>query len=396
MKTTLASGLLLALSLPLASSRFTARQDTESASTTLAAATVETSGAAAPDRRIARHPATAETPGGLFAVIEWNAEPAPATWNNNLLDGVVIRTFWRDLNPREGEHDWAYLDRQFENARRHRKRIHLMVAPGFYSPSWVLHARDVETAPFDIPAGPHAAAARKQPLPLPWNRAYLDRWFHFVDALAMRYRDHEAFGWISVTGPNSHNGEISLPRRDRDEGRWLDLAGGDAHQLRSRLTEAWEKTIDRFCRAFHGRHVTLAIIAKSLPIPVGTAEEKQYMEELAAHGAEHDASTFGLQTNGLDGRPLESEPEDVPAQWDMVGKYGGRILTGFQTRAPANLNRGGRRATDANRRRDIMRQTLLVNGLSRRPDFIEVYERDANDPELREVMSAAAKELRGP
>jgi hypothetical protein len=38
-----------------------------------------------------------------------------------------------------------------------------------------------------------------------------------VDQVAARYRDNPSFTYISATGPNSHNGEVSLPRAPHDE-----------------------------------------------------------------------------------------------------------------------------------------------------------------------------------
>ncbi len=208
--------------------------------------------------------AKADVPRGIYALIDWNRAPSAATWQNPAVDGVVIRTYWRDLNPQDRVYEWKYLDSQFAAAVRAKKNVRLMIAPGFYAPDHVLHDPKVRKATFKVPHGP--LSGKQRPLPLPWDETYLTRWFGFVDQLAARYRHHSALSYISATGPNSHNGEVSLPREAGDLRAWELL--GSASTIEANLLGAWQKTIDHFCRAFEGKHFTLAIISKSLaPLP---------------------------------------------------------------------------------------------------------------------------------
>jgi hypothetical protein len=332
-----------------------------------------------------------DRPRGLFAVIDWNGVPSAATWNNPLLSGVVIRTYWRDVQKGPREFDWSYLDAQLRAAADHHKRVHVMIAPGFYSPTFVLSDSKVKTAKFDLPAGPNKVSAAAQAMPLPWDAAYEAYWFQFVDALGQRYRNHAGLGYVSITGPNAHNGEISMPRDAADEAEWRRLVNNDPNELERRLGEAWHRAIDRFCTDFKGKQVTLAIINESLPLSVGARSEARYIEDLAAYGASHYAATFGLQTNGLD-----SATGKTPEMWTLIQSYAGKIFVGFQTRAPSNLYRGAGRTAASDKVR-AYRETLLVNGVSHGADFIEVYEDDADDPALADLLGEVrAKLVPGP
>lgn len=244
----------------------------------------------------------APRPRGLFAVVAWEESPRPETWHNPVLDGVVVRTYWRNINPRVGTYDWSSLDRAFDAAEAAHKRIHLIVAPGFYSPPFILDDPAIAKARFDVPKGPRHKADLGASLPLPWDERYLASWFGFVDLLGQRYRARQGLGYVSITGPNSHNGEVSLPRDVDDTRTWLGLVGGDPELLASRLSSAWHQAIDRFCVAFRGRWATLAIVRRSLPLARAADLDERYQRGLAEYGATRCPEAFGMQTNGLDAK----------------------------------------------------------------------------------------------
>ena len=151
--------------------------------------------------------------------------------------------------------------------------------------------------------------------------------------------------------------------------------------LQQKLTSVWRATIDRFCTDFRGKHFTIAFISKSYPVGRDPSIEDQYIKALAAYGAAKCPTTFGIQTNGLD-----SSSQSLP-QWDLVASYAGKIFTGFQTRAPHNLYRGSDKV-------NIFRQTIINNGLSRKPNVLEIYETDINDPSLQSIFQEAAQKIR--
>jgi hypothetical protein len=296
-----------------------------------------------------------------------------------------MRAYWRDIHPKREVFKWDLFDDAFAAAQRHGKKVRLIVAPGFYAPDFVLE--EVKTVKLTVPQGP--LAGKERPLPLPWDESYLRAWFAFVDKLAERYRDNPAFAYVSATGPNSHNGEISLPREPADEKVWKTL--GD---IEDRVRGAWGKTFAHYCKAFAGKHFTVALISDALP-GHEKEEQRRYQESLAKLGAETCPQGFGLQNNGLDGRPVQLDLKPLPA-WDLIESYKGKIFTGFQSRTRANLyhcKRSGRECSGE--KTDIFAQ-MLKNGISRGACFLEIYEPDLADEDLEKLLSRAHADLHAP
>ena len=329
-------------------------------------------------------------PKGIYALIDWNADPLEDTWTKSYVDGVVIRTYWKDLNPDKDSYNWNYLDRQFIKAAKYGKKVRLMVAPGFYSPDFIIKDSGITKAIFKVPQGPYKDS--QKPLPLPWDERYLALWFNFIDQLSKRYSNNPSFSYISITGPNSHNGEISLPRDKSDSDTWLSLTG-TANTLFQNLASAWSQTIDHYCTTFTKNHFTLALILRSLPIQDNAELQNKFMDTLASYGTTKCPATFGIQTNGLDAK-LTEEGDPSPHQWELIQNYSGQVLTGFQTRDPNNLYQCPKReARCEKKKQDIFNQAIITNGLSRKPNFIEVYESDISDPLLATILDTAHQNL---
>lgn len=298
-----------------------------------------------------------------------------------------MRTYWRDINPERGVFRWDLFDNAFKQAAQNSKKVRLLVAPGFYSPDFIHNNSAIKKAAFTVPQGPDSGKTKN--LPLPWDETYLQEWFSFVDQLAARYRDNPAFAYVSATGPNSHNGEISLPREPNDEKVWASL--GTPTELENRILGAYRKTFTHFCQSFAGKPFTIAIISESLP---GQDKEvrEHYSEALAQMGAEVCPSAFGLQNNGLDGRPVQADLKPMPA-WELISSYGGKIFTGFQSRTRANLYHCKRSGRDCKGEKTDIFGQMLKNGISRHACFLELYEKDLSDPELEPLVTSAHTQL---
>jgi hypothetical protein len=330
-----------------------------------------------------------KAPSGIFVVIKWNEEPQLETWKDPDADGVVIRTYWKYLNPDENLYQWDYLDKQFAMAGRFNKKIHLMI-----SPRYVFENSDVDRARFTNPQEdkPDDGEEKRRLLPLPWDKTYLRLWFDFVDKVAQQYGHRPELAIISTTGPNSHNGELSLPREEKDDlQKWLDLVDNKELLLAEQMREAWQKTMNHFHQAFPGKHFTLGINLKSLPLHLTERNFeiiKNYDEALAKYGYDNFPAVFGLQSNGLDGRPFDPTATEPQPQWRLLRRYSDKILTGFQTRASNNLFDG-----DRAKKQEIFRQTLQ-NGIAYGARFLEIYEGSLRDESLRSIIVEARNKLR--
>jgi len=350
-------------------------------------------------------------PKGIFAIVPWGKVPKESTWKDPCIEGVTIRRYWRDLNKKQ-KYQWADLDSVFALANRFDKKIHLMIAPGFYSPQWVL--QQVKTDSFIVPQGPDKGEMK--PLPRPWLQKYLDFWFEFVDTLAKRYASNPALSLVAVTGPNSHNGEVNLPsdKSDRDilkeekyngydpVQKWKDIVGGgpDAEkELKERMVEAYEKTIDCFHKAFAGKHqkyFSLQIFEDSLPVDDRDIHDN-YENKLIRYARGKTGNYFVLMNGGLRGWPIypdQVNPPPVHGQWVRIQRLSAEgLVAGFQTQHPSNLFPvAGTRDTPLGRR--IFRQ-VIKNSIIFGASFLELYDDDIHHKNLEDLIAAGSILLRG-
>lgn len=67
-------------------------------------------------------------PRGIFALIQWGEAPELRTWKDPGLDGVTIRRYWFEFNPKRDKYKWRELDEIFAQADKFSKKIDLIVA----------------------------------------------------------------------------------------------------------------------------------------------------------------------------------------------------------------------------------------------------------------------------
>src|SRR5262249_33637536 len=135
---------------------------------------------------------------GVSALFLSGVSVDPTTLANPAVDGISFFIYWRDFYTNQNDPnsiDWTKVDTVFTEAAAAGKFVRLIVAPGFYSPTWVLNS--VPVLMLQVPEGPLSGT---QPMPVPWDDTYLSYWLDFVDQLGARYGGKPNFAWISVTG----------------------------------------------------------------------------------------------------------------------------------------------------------------------------------------------------
>jgi hypothetical protein len=356
-------------------------------------------------------------PRGIFALIPWGKAPEPMTWKDPGLDGVTIRRYWKEFNPGEDEYDWKELDEIFAEANSYSKKIDLIIAPGFYSPKWVLNRLDDSEKPFfTVPHGEYGGDTRR--LPLPWNATYLNLWFKFVEALANKYGANPALSLIAITGPNSHNGEVNLPGGNKRElEQWKDLAypgwrilGGEAtaeNKLKDKMLAAYGNTIDCFDRAFakkHEKHLSLQIFNEPLPVERDKNREPSAIQlayhcELIQLALDKLGKYFVLMNGGLEAWPITDAvsklypPPDQPTHWvrgQLLSDL--RYITGLlQKDAVDDLD-----AVKAGASEVELFRLIIKNGVRFGANFLVIFEKDIHDERLRDLIAAGRLLVGGP
>jgi len=344
----------------------------------------------------------------------------PAVLAQDIVQGVTVRIYWKDIETAPGVFDWTKLDEHFELAQRLGKSVRLALGPGAYAPDW-LTRQENNTGGYDdtcVEEGKHetstfgvetfcAIVANGEDgdliktFPVPWDDVYSRRWRLFLKAVVSHLEEDEGQGldtldWIAVTGPNGHNGEVSHP-----DGDWLGLelphpVTGSPITTNALLLDAlsitWKRTIDEFDQLFGSRgvHYTLAFVLRSFPLGKGNSDhDATFKETLLAHSdVVQYPSAFGLQSNGLDDRYKWSDTgdevwPDTKDHWRHLRDFAGLggTLTGMQSRGMKRLydkNKDGKLSDDevsACTRGDAW-EIMANNVRCLQADFVEVYASD--------------------
>ncbi len=174
---------------------------------------------------------TGPAPSGVIASQIYNPQdtlvPGQVSVISNLvfedraISGVDLFVRWDNIETGPDQYDWSFLDCLFSQADKYGKFVVLTLAPGFYTPKWLLYnpTSNPGGAPFQDFAYAYLNAegqttqqgSTPRALPLPWSTVYLDDWFGFLDQVADRYELNPAFRMIEAAGPTSVSTEMSLP-----------------------------------------------------------------------------------------------------------------------------------------------------------------------------------------
>jgi hypothetical protein len=309
-------------------------------------------------------------------------------FRDRLISGVDATIEWQYLEPNKSgscHFDWTLLNQMFRQAKRFKKFVVLSLKPGFGTPTWALSGVKTVTTAWSY----HSVQVKPQPLPLPWDKLYLKRWFAFLRHVARRYGSNPQFRMIAVGGPTSISDEMSLPDwtgsppygteadfdpkyphltttaeqypRDSDLAMWM----GQGYTP-DRYVGAWRSAFKTYHELFPHQYMSLALIPG---LPIGndrTLDASQITATplaVIAAGRRY-GSSFVLQANGLGAGSERGGPPEPYVQGNC-----GTITTGFQTHAPSLENADGA----------PLNTDDLQAGVNAAANFIEVYEQDVLD-----------------
>lgn len=201
--------------------------------------------------------------------------------------GFCVRTTWEDVEPKDGEFDWSYIDEQLALGQRDGKKVILRVMAGVYTPDWVYSKGAQDLA---IPSNPRTEdkpIPRPARTPIPWDPVLLEEWGRFVDALGQRYDDHPSLYAVAMAGPTVLTSEMILPSY---------LPWEDAGYSEEKIVLAWKETIDAYGRAFQRTPFSLAVNPIPIPRHPGSVEPAK---QVVTYGLARFGSRFFVQGNWL-------------------------------------------------------------------------------------------------
>ncbi len=304
---------------------------------------------------------------GIFIVTGHNVPIQAATYTNPNVDGIMVRTFWSNVEPAQDQYDWSFIDSQVQAAAASGKKVILLVLPGAFSPQWALQG--VQSAQFVVDYG--FVQGTTVTLPMPWDATYLNRWFAFVRVLGQRYDSNPAVVNVPAAGPTSISEEMSLPNDKAAVAQWKQLG----YSL-PKYEGAWQQTLAAYVQSFPTTQISLAFYP-GLPIP-DEAARTATRDDVAKFAFTRYGTQMVFQENGLSAR------KDTPALgYDLVQQYASQTTTGFEmgtsaTQKPDEM--GG--ATPA-----AALQASVDLGLKAGIQFLVIYERDALNADLQPILS---------
>lgn len=325
-------------------------------------------------------PAIGPTPGGLVVVII--DKPQKPTLDltaleNPCISGVALQIHWADLEPAKGKPEWSKLDQLFAAADAHHKWVQLLIFPGFFSPSWALDG-NVRTERFAIQYGP--GSGTELPLPMPWNKVYLDRWTDFLKRLGERYGKEPSFRVIAAAGPTSVSVEMSLPEKPKDLKRW------EAYGYTPRkYINAWQRVFQACADDFPDQYVSLSL---GIGLNINDqgqrdpSEGKRTRLRIIDQGMSLLGNRFVLQNSDLSAGPVER-----PGPQFVIG-YSGEVITGLQLRTSAERESAdmGAAGNPPLALRRCIDMGMTPNNSGRHINYLEIYEPDAVADDMQPML----------
>jgi hypothetical protein len=289
------------------------------------------------------------------------------------VDGIVIRTFWSNVQPTPDRFDWSFIDSQVQAASDSSKKVILLVLPGAFTPQWALQG--VQSAQFVVDYG--FVQGTTITLPMPWDATYLNRWFAFVRVLGQRYDSNPAVVNIPASGPTSISEEMSLPNDPTAVAQWKQLG----YSLQE-YEDAWQQTLAAYVQSFPTTQISLTFYP-GLPIPDAAAETATRVD-VANFAFTNYGQQVTFQENGLSARKA-----DPHLGYDLVQQYSTKTTAGFEmgtsaTEKPDQM--GGNTATSA-------LQASVELGLKAGIKFLEIYEKDGLNPDLQSILASTHSTL---
>jgi hypothetical protein len=336
---------------------------------------------------------------GIYALANHDRPMPSAVLDNTNVDGLALRYWWDELEPREGIFNWWRIDSEISAAQTHGKTVSLGITAGVHTPAWVY---DAGAAFFTFTWKEHWGyrMCSSQRMPIPWDPVYLAKWRSFVRALGARYAKNPTVVYVKITGINSTTQETILPHSRNakisdagvscvssdDVATWLAVG-----YSRYKVEQAWKQIGDSFAQAFPEARLGLMVVPAGFP-PIdetgnllpGKKRDAKIALNLITRGLTSYGSRFVVQNNGL----------SATYSWEQLTRISRRSTVGYQMLWSATKDAGCR--MNGHRSPCDPRVVLLEavdRGLASGASFLEVYLSDIMNPQLRGVIASAHRDL---
>ncbi len=308
-------------------------------------------------------------PHGIYALLpSYNSERAVdlnrPVWSNPLVNGVTVRTVWKNVQPAEQSVDWSYFDAAVAEAGSHGKSVGLSLAAGIFTPDWVYQSG---AARFDFTLMGPWIGTKPMTMPEPWDPAFLAKWGATIGAMGRRYDGNPAVAYVMIGGLGFSIESVYV-KTPEDIAKLQSLGGA------SQWLAGAEKIVDLYAAAFPH---TPFIYAMAPPIKGDMSATRALVE----YGVSKYPGRFGIMHDGLN---ATSAPGFYPDH--AIAIYSAKNPAGFQMVWSTEGDEGAQRV-----------KGTLAEALGRaaayKAQFVEVYEADCQNPAYAGDLRAAAQQL---
>lgn len=182
-------------------------------------------------------------PSGYFVMQEVGAQNvSDRKLDSDNLTGLVIREHWENMNPKQGEFRWDFIDQQLARCEKFGKKAILAIYTGSSAPTWI---------------GGEWFGPQGKEAPYPWSSAMLAAHPGMVASLAARYAKSPLVVGVEIGGPTCPERSLEMhPSNGVDK-----LLGYSEY----RFLAAWKECGSQYAENFR----ECAVISDGGPFPAG-------------------------------------------------------------------------------------------------------------------------------
>lgn len=284
-------------------------------------------------------------------------QPDDTAFTNPHTQYVTCRSSWAKLEPSEGNFYWDFLDACVNNAISANKKFSLTIADGVISPmGWLTGAGAIV---FNLTI----AAGDVEPMPVPWDPVFQEKWSTMMTAVAARYGSSGQLSYVDL--PIGHKVEGFFCKTSADIATFNAMGGLPIWKTGVQ----WK--IDAMASIFPDKPFIL-----DLGSPISTPEGNDALQAMCDYGvAHHPGNHFAVASHGL------RYPNGPGA--NSIGAKECQLLS--KTSSP------GFQVADSERGAQL--DNTLGLGVGWGAHFIEVRGPDCDDPTSYDVLDKWSSEL---
>jgi glycosyl hydrolase family 42 (putative beta-galactosidase) len=274
-------------------------------------------------------------PGGVYALIKGNAPTGRSVLSNPDVDGISLRTGWKEVEPSEDSYNWSYFDAEIAKAKNAGKKVLIRVADGGANiPAWAMAASNAAGEPtfsFKI-SDPYASQTGVITQPVFWAPTLLANKAKLMAAFGARYNANPTVAIVTCQFAGARSDDWGVPHGTVVDGippidstetsRWL-AAGWTT----AKMVNAGNQVVANAMAAFPDKPIGMTIGSTSTKL---TPEGQNYIAQTVVMAAR---AKFGDRMVATHNSMCEKTPVPPPPAggywstiYNMRPSVGGQML----------------------------------------------------------------------